>query len=227
MNDDREVTCYALLVEHQNAHRQQGHAGLQGTRLRSLGRAARPRRRLQPDGDDAARGQGLQQRRRLATRAPGRRSRPPARRARGGRAGRADAADAGRQRASTNRRCTSTPAPPRRSRAQAEITTLALIRVAANEPDVAAALLTDKMAAAPAARPVGLGLVASRPQRGAAAGSQRLGALPHRLGRGRARQHHAGAGLERRHLRLGHARRAAQRRTAPSAGRRCSARSTT
>ena len=81
MNDDREVTCYALLTQHlKGAGRARG-----GTR--GLVRAARPGRRLQPAGQQPDRCRRLQRQRRLAQGAAGDRGQPPERGARGGRAG--------------------------------------------------------------------------------------------------------------------------------------------
>ena len=92
------------------------------------------------------------------------------------------------------------------TRAHAEVTTLALIRVAASDPEVAADATARTLATATAQGSVGLGLGPDRTQCGAEAGPRGGGALPHRLGRGRERQ--PVAGLERRHAGLGRARRA-------------------
>jgi soluble lytic murein transglycosylase len=144
MNDDREVTCYALLVEQQNAP----HGGKASAGLKARAFEAWVAQRDLDDGcnlmatalyeakvfsnDDAW------QRARLAAEA-GRL-----------RVVRAAAALAAPTLQTQVANATDKPAlylnagATTAHRAQAEIATLALIRVAANEPDVAAALLTEK-----------------------------------------------------------------------------------
>ncbi len=144
MNDDREVTCYALLVEHQNAP--QGSKATPAFKARAFDAWV-----AQRDLDDGCNlmatalyeakvfgSDDAWQRARLAAEA-GRL-----------RVVRAAAALAAPTLQTQVANAVDKPAlylnagATTANRAQAEITALALIRVAANEPDVAAALLTDK-----------------------------------------------------------------------------------
>jgi soluble lytic murein transglycosylase len=96
MNDDREVTCYALLTQHE------GGQDVQRRRAHGLARPARRRRRLQPARAHAAGGAPPAKRRRLAQGVVCRRGRPAARRARG-------AGAAGRGRGERLGRCAGQP----------------------------------------------------------------------------------------------------------------------
>ncbi len=144
MNDDREVTCYALLVEHQNAA--QGNKATPAFKSRAFDAWV-----AQRDLDDGCNlmattlheakvfnNDDAWQRARLAAEA----GRP--------RVVRAAAALAAPTLQTQVAHALDKPAlylnagATTTARAQAEITTLALIRVAANEPDVAAAALTEK-----------------------------------------------------------------------------------
>jgi soluble lytic murein transglycosylase len=143
MNDDREVTCYALLVEHQNAQSSKATPAFKARAFEAWV--------AQRDLDDGCNlmatalheakvfsNDDAWQRARLA--------------AEGGRLRvvRAAAALAAPTLQTQVANATDKPAlylnagATTASRAQAEVATLALIRVAANEPDVAASLLTDK-----------------------------------------------------------------------------------
>ena len=143
MNDDREVTCYALLVEHQNAPGSKAAAGFKARAFEAwvaqrdlddgCNLMATTLHEAKVFGNDDA-----WQRARLAAEAG---------RMRVVRAAAALAAPTLQTQVANaldkpalylNAGATTT------ARAQAEITTLALIRVAANEPDVAAAALTEK-----------------------------------------------------------------------------------
>ena len=112
---------------------------------------------------------------------------------------------------STARRATSRAVPRRSGRVNAELTTLALMRMATNDPDAAAALLSDRWerrAARPTSRPgPGRSVAKQAAIQAAARGRRLLPARRRRFGQGRCRGRSAG-----RHAGLEGARRAARRR---------------
>jgi soluble lytic murein transglycosylase len=144
MNDDREVSCYALLVEHQNAP--QGSKATPAFKARAFEAWV-----AQRDLDDGCNlmATALHESKVFSNDDAWQRARLAAEAGRL-RVVRAAAALAAPTLQTQVAAATDKPAlylnagATTVSRAQAEVATLALIRVAANEPDVAAALLTDK-----------------------------------------------------------------------------------